>query len=76
MFGGGHGGSGPHGVLGIGYVCARTFAAHGADVVIVDRDPTAAAAGAEVHAHAGSSVLSYVTGALIPVDGGLHARVI
>ncbi len=60
VFGGDHSGSGPHGVLGIGYVGARTFAAHGADVVIVDRDPTAAAAGADVIAHAGGSVLAVV----------------
>lgn len=60
VFGGGHGGSGPHGVLGIGYACAFTFAAHGADVVIVDRDPTAAAAGAEAIADAGGSVIAVV----------------
>jgi NAD(P)-dependent dehydrogenase (short-subunit alcohol dehydrogenase family) len=42
VFGGGHGGEGPNGVVGIGFACARTFAAHGANVAIVDRDAEAA----------------------------------
>jgi NAD(P)-dependent dehydrogenase (short-subunit alcohol dehydrogenase family) len=60
VFGGGHGGSGPHGVLGIGYACALTFALHGADVVIVDRDARAAESGAQAIAGAGGNVLAVV----------------
>jgi NAD(P)-dependent dehydrogenase (short-subunit alcohol dehydrogenase family) len=58
VFGGGHAGAGPHGVLGIGYACAFTFAAHGADVVIVDRDPQAAASSAESILAAGGSAVA------------------
>ena len=42
VFGGGHGGEGPEGVVGIGFACAFTFAAHGASVVVVDRSAEAA----------------------------------
>jgi NAD(P)-dependent dehydrogenase (short-subunit alcohol dehydrogenase family) len=42
VFGGGHPGEGPGGVVGIGFACASTFAAHGANVVVVDRDAGAA----------------------------------
>jgi NAD(P)-dependent dehydrogenase (short-subunit alcohol dehydrogenase family) len=42
VFGGGHGGDGPDGVVGIGFACASTFAAQGANVVVVDRDAGAA----------------------------------
>jgi NAD(P)-dependent dehydrogenase (short-subunit alcohol dehydrogenase family) len=42
VFGGGHGGEGPDGVVGIGFACASTFAAHGANVVVIDRDAGAA----------------------------------
>lgn len=42
VFGGGHTGEGPHGVQGIGFACAATFAGEGANVVVVDRDGDAA----------------------------------
>ena len=42
IFGGGHAGPGPHGVRGIGFACGTTFAAEGANVVVVDRDRDAA----------------------------------
>lgn len=42
VFGGGHAGEGPHGVQGIGFACAATFAREGASVVVVDRDSDAA----------------------------------
>ena len=48
VFGGGHTGAGPHGVLGIGFACGATFAAEGANVVVVDRDRAAAEHAAEV----------------------------
>ena len=48
VFGGGHTGAGPHGVLGIGFACGATFAAEGANVVVVDRDREAAEHAAEV----------------------------
>jgi NAD(P)-dependent dehydrogenase (short-subunit alcohol dehydrogenase family) len=60
VFGGGHAGAGPHGVLSIGFTCAFTFAAHGADVVIVDRDVDAATAAADAIAEAGGSALAVV----------------
>ena len=51
--GGGHGGDGPDGVVGIGIACATTFALHGANVVVVDRDASAARRSAEVITAAG-----------------------
>jgi NAD(P)-dependent dehydrogenase (short-subunit alcohol dehydrogenase family) len=42
VFGGGHAGEGPHGVHGIGFACAATFAGEGANVVVVDRGGAAA----------------------------------
>ncbi|GAA2552437.1 SDR family NAD(P)-dependent oxidoreductase [Pseudonocardia hydrocarbonoxydans] len=42
VLGGGHSPGGPAGVTGIGFACATTFAAHGARVVVVDRDADAA----------------------------------
>ncbi len=48
VFGGGHTGAGPHGVLGIGFACGATFAAEGANVAVVDRDREAAEHAAEV----------------------------
>ena len=60
VFGGGHGGEGPEGVVGIGFACASTFAAHGANVVIVDRDAHAARRGADAIAAAGGRALAVV----------------
>ena len=48
VFGGGHAGEGPRGVIGIGFACAATFARHGANVVVVDRDANAAQRSSEV----------------------------
>lgn len=57
VFGGGHAGPGPHGVRGIGFVCGATFAAEGANVVVVDRDREAAKrASAEINAAGGRSI--------------------
>jgi NAD(P)-dependent dehydrogenase (short-subunit alcohol dehydrogenase family) len=60
VFGGGHGGDGPDGVVGIGIACASTFASHGANVVVVDRDATAARRSAEVIKGAGGKSLAVV----------------
>ena len=60
VFGGGHGGEGPDGVVGIGFACASTFAAHGASVVVVDRDAGAARRGADAIAAAGGRSLAVV----------------
>ena len=60
VFGGGHGGEGPAGVQGIGFACAATFAAHGADVVVVDRDGDAARRTAGAITDAGGSALAVV----------------
>jgi NAD(P)-dependent dehydrogenase (short-subunit alcohol dehydrogenase family) len=60
VFGGGHGGEGPGGVVGIGFACALTFAAHGADVVVVDRDVEAAQRSVEAIAAAGGRSLAAV----------------
>lgn len=60
VFGGGHGGEGPEGVVGIGFACASTFAAHGANVVVVDRDAHAARRGADAIAAAGGRALAVV----------------
>jgi NAD(P)-dependent dehydrogenase (short-subunit alcohol dehydrogenase family) len=60
VFGGGHGGEGPGGVVGIGFACAATFAAHGASVVVVDRDAGAAGRAAAAIDAAGGRALSAV----------------
>ena len=60
VFGGGHGGEGPGGVVGIGFACASTFAAHGANVVVVDRDGEAAQRTADAIAAVGGSSLAVV----------------
>jgi NAD(P)-dependent dehydrogenase (short-subunit alcohol dehydrogenase family) len=60
VFGGGHGGDGPGGVRGIGLACAVTFAAHGANVVVVDRDADAAGRSAQAITSAGGSALALV----------------
>jgi len=60
VFGGGHGGVGPNGVVGIGFACAFTFATHGAVVVIVDRDAEAAQRSADAIAAAGGRSLAVV----------------
>ncbi len=60
VFGGGHGGDGPRGVQGIGFACATTFAAHGANVVVVDRDGDAAERSAETIIDAGGRALALV----------------
>jgi NAD(P)-dependent dehydrogenase (short-subunit alcohol dehydrogenase family) len=60
VFGGGHGGEGPDGVVGIGFACASTFAAHGANVVVVDRDGDAARRAADAIVAAGGESLAAV----------------
>jgi NAD(P)-dependent dehydrogenase (short-subunit alcohol dehydrogenase family) len=60
VFGGGHGGEGPDGVVGIGFACALTFAAHGANVVVVDRDEQAARRSTEAIETAGDRALAVV----------------
>ena len=60
VFGGGHGGDGPDGVVGIGFACASTFAAQGANVVVVDRDADAARRAADAIAAAGGRALAVV----------------
>jgi NAD(P)-dependent dehydrogenase (short-subunit alcohol dehydrogenase family) len=98
IFGGGDTGAGPHGVHGIGFVCGATFAAEGANVVVVDRDgeaagheiesvragrdaksPTGSMGSAQDVANAAlflaSAESAYITGTMLPVAGGLHARV-
>jgi NAD(P)-dependent dehydrogenase (short-subunit alcohol dehydrogenase family) len=60
VFGGGHGGDGPDGVVGIGVACATTFAAHGANVVVVDRDASAARRSAELITAAGGRSIAVV----------------
>lgn len=60
VFGGGHGGEGPDGVVGIGFACAATFAAHGANVVVVDRDQRAAEHGVQAITGAGGRALPVV----------------
>ena len=60
VFGGGHAGEGPHGVVGIGFACASTFAAHGASVAVVDRDAAAAERAATAIGAAGGRALPVV----------------
>jgi NAD(P)-dependent dehydrogenase (short-subunit alcohol dehydrogenase family) len=60
VFGGGHGGEGPDGIVGIGSACASTFAAHGANVVVVDRDGDAARRAAAAIVAAGGESLAAV----------------
>jgi NAD(P)-dependent dehydrogenase (short-subunit alcohol dehydrogenase family) len=60
VFGGGHGGEGPDGIVGIGFACAFTFAAHGANVVVVDRDAGAAERTADAIAAVGGRSLAVV----------------
>lgn len=45
---------------GIGFACASTFAAHGANVVVVDRDADAAKRSAHAIADVGGSALAVV----------------
>jgi NAD(P)-dependent dehydrogenase (short-subunit alcohol dehydrogenase family) len=47
-------------VQGIGFACASTFAAHGANVVVVDRDSAAAERSANAIGEAGGSALAVV----------------
>jgi NAD(P)-dependent dehydrogenase (short-subunit alcohol dehydrogenase family) len=70
VFGGGHGGAGPGGVVGIGFACASTFAAHGANVVIVDRDAGSAARAADAIATAGGRSLAVTADMLDEVEVG------
>lgn len=60
VFGGGHGGEGPDGVVGIGFACAFTFAAHGANVAVVDRDGEAAQRSVDAIAAVGGRALAVV----------------
>ena len=47
-------------VVGIGFACAATFAAHGANVVVVDRDPRAAQQGVDAIVAAGGQSMPVV----------------
>ena len=60
VFGGGHAGDGPHGVRGIGFTCAATFAREGANVVVVDRDGDAAERASEIITWAGGRSIAVV----------------
>jgi NAD(P)-dependent dehydrogenase (short-subunit alcohol dehydrogenase family) len=65
VFGGGHGGGGPHGVHGIGFTCGATFAGEGANVVVVDRDGDAARRASEAISEAGGRSISVVADMLV-----------
>jgi NAD(P)-dependent dehydrogenase (short-subunit alcohol dehydrogenase family) len=60
VFGGGHAGAGPRDVVGVGFACAATFARHGANVVVVDRDPRSAQRSADAITAAGGRSLPVV----------------
>ncbi|MBU2664099.1 SDR family oxidoreductase [Actinoplanes bogorensis] len=73
VFGGGHSGTGPGGVNGIGFECALTFARHGANVVVVDRDREAALRSAKLIAEDGGECRPIVADALD--EGAMAAAV-
>ncbi|QJY49327.1 SDR family NAD(P)-dependent oxidoreductase [Pseudonocardia broussonetiae] len=66
VFGGGHNAGGPPGTTGIGFATATTFAAHGARVVVVDRDAGAAERTVDAVREAGGRACAVVADATSP----------
>jgi NAD(P)-dependent dehydrogenase (short-subunit alcohol dehydrogenase family) len=67
VFGGGHAGEGPHGVHGIGFACAATFAGEGANVVVADRGGAAARHASEAINERGGRSIRVVADLLAPL---------
>lgn len=66
VVGGGHNAGGPPGATGIGFATATTFAAHGARVVVVDRDAGAAERTVDAVREAGGRACALVADATSP----------